>query len=501
MMSLISACRLRVYLPVISVLFILFTAQCGLQDSDDTPAVPDTMVNPDGDGGDQSAPTWYQDIQALVATNCRQCHFSGGPTNSTFESYETTRGLASLIATYAETRDMPPWPADSTDECVPRHAFKDDMRLTSDEIALFRAWADADAPEGDADTAAPFDDPVSQQLDEVTHSVGLADFGYSWSVGSEQTSDDYRCFSLDPAISSDKWLDAVEVIPYTDDESDPAKRLKDIVHHVVLFLDLEGTSGDIETDDGGSYSCVGGPGLTTGFTVTGFWAPGSKPFVIPAGGAIKVPAGARIVMQMHYHPQGEANTDAVTSLNLHMVDEAPERKVEMRVKGAVVSAPGLLPGPNDADPDSPEFLIPNGAIDHTEEMIVPLPELDNLSDDVDVRLWSVFPHMHYVGTDMLVRLQHEDDDDDCLVQTPRWDFDYQYIYQYDTPLVDGVRLRAGDSLYLRCTYTNDATLNPGLAEGIANDELISETTDTWLGEGTLDEMCVVIVGVSYPHSP
>ena len=482
----------------LALLVPLTLVRCGGQEPDGSPPADAAVVSPDVDGPGGTSPTWYQDIQPLVAANCRKCHFSGGPANSTFESYETTRGLASLMATYAEIRTMPPWPADDTDECTPPHAFKDDMRLTIGEVALLRAWADAGAPAGDAETPAPFDDPVGHHLAEVTHSVGLADAGYSWSVTAEQTSDDYRCFSLDLGLSDDKWLDAVEVVPYTDDASAPSERLQDIVHHVVLFLDLEGTSGDIETDDGGSYSCVGGPGLTTGFTIAGFWAPGAKPFEIPAGGALWVPQGARIVMQLHYHPQGEVNTDASTRLDLHMTDEAPERKVEMRVKGAVVSAPGLQPGPNDADPDAPEFLIPNGAVDHTEEMIIPLPELDGVAESVDVRLWSVFPHMHYVGTDMIVRLQHDAGDDVCLVQTPRWNFDYQYIYQYDVSLAAGVPLRAGDSLYLRCTYTNDATLNAMLAEGIANDALITETTDTRLGEGTLDEMCVVIVGVSYP---
>jgi hypothetical protein len=81
---------------------------------------------------------------------------------------------------------------------------------------------------------------------------------------------------------------------------------------------------------------------------------------------------------------------------------------------------------------------------------------------------------------------------------PRWSFDYQYIYQYDVALEGGLRMRDGDSLYIRCTHTNDASLNPALAKGIANDELLTETADTRLGEETLDEMCAVIIGVSYP---
>ena len=392
-MSFSCDCRVPQVVSLALSALLLMWPQCGGQAVDAPPGASDALVDSNVASSDVAdsvddalPPTWYQDIQPLVAANCRTCHFSGGPANSSFESYETTKGLASLMATYAETRAMPPWPADDTDECTPPLPFKGDMRLTDAEVGLLRAWADGGALEGDAAASAPFDDPVTRHLAEVTHSVGLADFGYSWSVSAEQTTDDYRCFSLDLGLSEDKWLDAVEVVPYTDDASEPADRLKDIVHHVVLFLDLEGTSADTETDDGGSYSCVGGPGLGTKFTIAGFWAPGAQPFELPAGGGILVPAGARIVMQMHYHPQGEVNTDTATRLDLHMTDEVPERKVEMRVKGAVVSAPGLQPGPNDPDPDAPEFLIPNGAVDHTEEMIIPLSDLDGVEERVDVLL-------------------------------------------------------------------------------------------------------------------
>jgi hypothetical protein len=59
---------------------------------------------------------------------------------------------------------MPPWGAEDTDECAPPLPWEDDLRLSDEEIALVRAWADADAPEGDPGTAAPLPERVSLEL-------------------------------------------------------------------------------------------------------------------------------------------------------------------------------------------------------------------------------------------------------------------------------------------------------------------------------------------------
>ena len=58
---------------------------------------------------------------------------------------------------------------------------------------------------------------------------------------------------------------------------------------------------------------------------------------------------------------------------------------------------GLLSGPNDSDPDRPEFLIPAGVSDHTESMEFTL-------DSGPYTIFAVGTHMHYVGTDMVINL-------------------------------------------------------------------------------------------------
>lgn len=81
-----------------------------------------------------------------------------------------------------------------------------------------------------------------------------------------------------------------------------------------------------------------------------------------------------------------------------------------------------MPGSNDVD--GVEFLIPAGAKDHVETMQFRMPEA---LSSTEVCLYGAGTHMHYVGTDMKVTLEHEQGaaagpGEQCLVHTPRWDF-------------------------------------------------------------------------------
>jgi hypothetical protein len=125
--------------------------------------------------------------------------------------------------------------------------------------------------------------------------------------------------------------------------------------------------------------------------------------------------------------------------------------------------------------------------------------LIGLGDIPELRIFAASSHMHYVGTDMVVGVQHHTSttgvpDAECLVQTPRWDFQWQRLYSYDTDLESVPRLHPGDEIYLRCTYNNSMS-NPFLARALAEQGL-SEPKDVQLGEATLDEMCLGVFGVA-----
>ena len=205
---------------------------------------------------------------------------------------------------------------------------------------------------------------------------------------------------------------------------------------------------------------------------------------------MRVPAGSRLVMNVHYHPTGAGDeVDDATGIDIDWLDEIPAWRAELVLIG---NGTGLQPGPN--DDGLTQFLIPPNVSDHTETMLFELP-----AEVPELRLWGIGSHMHYVGVDMLIGVQRQTSpgpERECLLQTPTYDFEWQRLYTYDNTLDDAIRLAGGDSLFMRCTYDNTLG-NPAVAEALGQQGL-EEPVEVRLGEETLDEMCLGIYGIAVP---
>src|SRR5262249_50189339 len=104
--------------------------------------------------------------------------------------------------------------------------------------------------------------------------------------------DEFRCFVMDPGFASNVYLNGCNFIA-----GDPK-----VVHHALLFVDPKGQSEALADADGG-YDCFGGAGVA-GSTLIAAWAPGGVPFELPSNIGTMLPAGSKLVMQIHYHPAG-----------------------------------------------------------------------------------------------------------------------------------------------------------------------------------------------------
>lgn len=419
----------------------------------------------------EDAPTWHADIAPLVNERCTGCHTEGGIAPYVFTSYESTAPLAQALVAAVESGSMPPWGAAITDECTPPYGFKDDITLDAEEIALLRAWSDAGAPEGDPELAAELPPPPDTELDPVDQVVQM-----DGSVTIDGTSDQFLCFSLDPGATEDRYFNGMQIVPGNDK----------IVHHVLVFLDETGDSADQAGPDG-SFDCDAG-GLDG--TLLGAWAPGTVPMRTPEDVGMRVTAGSRIVLNIHYHPTGLGpEVDDSTRVQLDWMDEQPTWRGEMALVGNSNDPEELMP--NDGDrTDTPEFRIPAGAQGHLEEMVFEIP-----SDLPQLRVWAVGAHMHYVGTNMQIRFQG-DGYDDCMLETPNYSFEWQRLYNYDAPLDQLPLAIGGDRIYLRCEYDNSMN-NPYVVEAL-DAQGLSEPIDVVLGEETLDEMCLGVFGIAVP---
>jgi hypothetical protein len=448
---------------------------------DEAAGESDADATGDESGEELRYATWHQDIAPIVTHKCSGCHRDGGIGPFALETYEQGAAWAELSVQAIETGAMPPWGQDNTEECEPRHGFKDDPRLTDDELDLVHAWIDSGKPEGDPTTAAPVPAPPELTLDDAD--LRLTTSPIEITPGKDQ----FWCFVLDPGFEQSVFIDASQIV--AGNES--------IVHHVLLYIDETGAAAAKAGDDG-RYPCFGGPGLSQP-TLISAWAPGVPPAVLPPEIAMQIPAGAKLVMNVHYHPTGDVQVDPGTSVDFRYVTGAPQYFGQLLLmgnfSGPLGGGMGLQPGPNDST-DTPEFRIPAGAVGHTETMLFRLPP-----DIPELRLWSAGTHMHYVGTDMLLGLQRSEPEAgtgvtaECLIQTPHYNFEWQRGYSYDAAFDDLPTARGGDILYMRCTYDNSLG-NPHVAAALAEQGL-SEPVDVYLGEETLDEMCLGVYGIAY----
>ncbi|MCA9713414.1 MAG: hypothetical protein H6713_14285 [Myxococcales bacterium] len=424
------------------------------------------------------APTWYQDVAPIVVSRCGGCHRDGGIAPFALDSYEAAAPWATLLTAAVESGEMPPYGADETEECQPRFPFKHDARLPDGDKALLREWAEAEAPEGDPNAAATVPERPSIELTDADVTLTPKS-----GVEIEGTSDRFLCFVLDPQLEEDRYLAALQVVPGNDE----------IVHHVLVFTDENGSSEQAAGEDGW-YECPGG-GIQ-GDQLIAAWAPGAHPSLPPENAAFRLAAGSRLIVNIHYHPTGAGvEPDPGTALALKWYEGQPDNVSELFLIGNFEGY-NLLPGPGDEN--GKEFRIPAGAAAHTEEMFY---EVDG--GIPEIKIWSVASHMHYVGVDMLLGIQRPDPgllqpEKECLLQTPHYSFEWQRGYAYDAPFEQLPSFKAGDLLYFRCTYNNSMS-NPYVVEAL-DERGLDAPVDVYLGDETLDEMCLGVFGIAYPRA-
>ncbi len=425
------------------------------------------------------SPTWHQDIAPIVTLNCVSCHDDGGiaayrPWKMPYDDY--IKPWAGLIAQQVESRVMPPFYAGETDECTPRFGWLHDPRLDQRDIDLIVEWAEAGAPLGKANTAADLEVPIPQGLEEWDLEL-IPAVGYKATPG-----DDVQiCFPLPAEVAETKWLEAVQIIP----------GVTESVHHVQLRIDYDGVERTVNED--GWYECTG---ALDGEDIGGY-LPGTPPVQFPTDVAMAVEPGSVLVMQIHYHPDENIPAADIdfdrTALRLKFTDEPLFQPRMMRIGNDSGPKPwgGLESGPNDP-PGGPAFFIPANVDNHTERMSL---RIDMPGEHA---AFVVANHMHFVGKSARLWVEHaspqgDEPAEECLLNTPVWDFSWQQFYNLDFDSDQVPHFRQGDTVWLECTFDN-TTNNEDLVDQLHIAGLAAPI-DVSLGSGATDEMCAAMVGV------
>jgi uncharacterized protein (TIGR03437 family) len=393
----------------------------------------------------QATPTFNKEVVRIFQKSCQTCHHPGDIAPFSLMTYKEARPWAAAIREQVLLKKMPPWkPAQGCGD------FRDPRGLAQEEINTLVAWVDGGAPEGNAaDLPAPLEFPDGWSLG-APDLVVASDVEYT----PPTQGDMYRCFSVPVNdLRGNRQISALAVKPGN------AK----IVHHVIAYADPNGVSAQLDAKDPEpGYTCFGGPGFDVNFSsldsspLLGGWAPGSRGYFAPDGTGIKLTNNSRVVIQVHYHPTGEKETDR-TYVGLYFAKSPVQRQLL------------VLPLVNTS------FAIPPGAKNYEVTASYTVPNL------ISAKMWGVTPHMHLLGKKIKVELTRPGaTTPDCLIDIPDWDFNWQGSYIYKNP----IDLTGGARLKLTCNFDNSADnpLNPNNPP----------KTVRW-GEETTDEMALAFI--------
>ncbi|MBI4747027.1 MAG: hypothetical protein HY774_00940 [Acidobacteria bacterium] len=385
----------------------------------------------------QKVPTFNKEIVRIFQKNCQVCHHPNYIAPFSLMTYDEAKPWAQAIKAETQAKRMPPWKAASG--CG---SFNDERVLSAEDIDLIARWADAGAPEGKAKHLPP---PVNFSSDWLLGKPEL-ELASPEAFSIPASGDDiYQCFVLPHKFDQEAFLTASEILP------DAAE----VVHHVLLFVDTSGEAERLDADDPApGYTSFGGPGFIPA-ALLGGWAPGNFPRFTPKGIGVKIPKNSRIVMQVHYHPNGTAFTDR-TRLGLHFAKEPVETELQ------------VLPVVN------PFFKIPAGAPSHEVKAVMTVPFFWN------IKVLGITPHMHLLGKSIQVEARLPGGEKICLVNIPTWDFRWQGTYAFKEPIT----LPGGTIITATAIYDNSMAnpLNPN-----------NPPKQVEWGEQTTDEMCLVFM--------
>ena len=314
--------------------------------------------------------TYSKDVAPILNKRCVECHRAGEAAPMAFTSYKEVRPWAKAIRQQVVTRTMPPWFAD------PHFGnFKNDRRLSQQEIEIISNWVLTGAPEGNMS-----DLPAKPEFAEGWN-IGkpdlVIDFGTDFEVPTTGVVP-YQYFKVPTNFTTDKWIEAAEIL----------QQNRGVTHHINVFVLEAG-----QKDDNGS--------LLTGF------APGVQPLNLEPGSAMLVKAGSVFLFQAHYTTNGHTVKDR-SYIGLRFAKQPPVmRSVTDRAYNAAFRIP----------PNDPDYVV-------NATWTAP----------ADVNVFAFMPHMHFRGKAFEYTAVYPDGRREVLLNVPAYDFNWQLGYELKSPI-------------------------------------------------------------------
>jgi len=376
--------------------------------------------------------TFTKDVAPIFFKQCAECHHPGEAAPFSVMSYKDVRPWAKSIKEKVVKREMPPWHADPHVQ-----EFKNDRRMTQAEIDTITAWVDQGASEGallDLPPAPAFADGWNIGKPDIVIAMPEE---YTLAANGP---DEIQYFEADPGFKEDKYVMMAEARPGN----------RQIVHHLIAFIRppkegkpapkltpeelkkmreeferdsvfyQDGTLTKVKMDapvyDDGCSLPSGGSGFkrdgsgsdpNQNALLVGF-APGMPVAKWGQGMVKKIPAGSKIVFQMHYSKAANSVQKDRSMVGL-VLAKGPMEKM-------VVTHPV----------SNNYFKIPAGAEKHRVTAC--------WTTDHEITLINAMPHMHLRGKAMEFKVVYPNGKNEVVLNVPNYDFGWQTVYYYKKPI-------------------------------------------------------------------
>lgn len=233
-----------------------------------------------------------REVSKIFQQKCLQCH-AGGGLAVPFTTYEEARPWAVAIKEEILIRRMPPWPAERG-----YGDFANDVGLTEREREFLVSWIDGGVPKGDGEPPAYIDHSTHWMLGNPEVLLKAA-AGVSIEPGGQVR---FERLIMDTGLGQERWLRALDY--------KPDKR----VTRAAFF----------SVADTGQY--------------LGSWTPWRTSVQMPDGVGVRLPARARIAIDVLYQPptnalaqQASGQVVDVPSLGLYFAARRPARELTTTV--------------------------------------------------------------------------------------------------------------------------------------------------------------------------
>ena len=322
--------------------------------------------------------------------------------------------------------------------------------------------------------------------------------------GQNGGTDDYRCFLIDPKVKEDSLIVSSQFVP-----QNPL-----IVHHAILF---QVSAADVPQAQslnagGDGWTCFGGSGLggNLGSFLTSpwlsSWAPGRGKDVMPKGFATSFTKGSQIVLQVHYNLLKAGEALGLKDQSKVILNAIPAKGSSLKILNSdLVAAPVELACPAGitgplcsrkasladlAGRTSAQSAFESAGLNLLcgQSATNPKASLTSTCDKkitVNETVIQAAPHMHLLGSSLKLIANPGTPRETIILDKPNYNFDDQSA----TVLKKQIQLKVGDTVRVVCTF------NPKLRQLIPELKKQPAKYVTW-GEGSSDEMCLGVMGVS-----